>query len=402
MKLEKKLRQKVRGMGCLAVLGLPFLGVGLAVTGAFLWSFILHVRSGSWQRVDARIEHAVLKSHRGSKGGVTYSVEARYTYALDGGSFAGTRVGTDVGSSSGDHHRERYELLKRHQESGALFPALVNPADPRESLLFRDLPSENWVLLPFGLVFAGVGAGMIGFGIVSWRRSRRRAANLARDPGRPWRADGRFPHEGFIVDSRAARALWGWWIVGVLVGAFASVCVVLAFTQGAPVLAKCIVGLFATVALWLLICAAYKTAQVMKYGSPRLALGELPVVPGRRLVGIVTCQRHVQAEGAFRVTLKCVRTTGSGKSRHVETLYDRTTEVSEDLAPDRAGTGVPLDLAVPGDLPPTSAPDETPDVAWTLSVKAATPGVNFGAEFALPVFRVVDEALIEKRPVGMG
>jgi hypothetical protein len=136
---------------------------------------------------------------------------------------------------------------------------------------------------------------------------------------------------------------------------------------------------------------------VIKYGSPRLALTEFPVVPGRRLVGIVTCQRHVQAEGAFRITLKCVRTTGAGKQRHTETLSEETVEVSEDLAPDRLGTGVPMDLAVPGNLPPTSTPDDDADVTWTLSVKAATPGVDFGAEFALPVFRVAEEGLIEKR-----
>ena len=48
--------------------------------------------------------------------------------------------------------------------------------------------------------------------------------------------------------------------------------------------------------------------------------------------------------------------------------------------------------------PPTTAPGENPSVGWTLSVKAATPGVDFGAEFDVPVFNVADESLIERRP----
>jgi hypothetical protein len=313
----------------------------------------------------------------------------------------GTRVAPDVWGSSDSRHQQRFAILERHRTSGQPFMAWVNPARPEESLLFREMMPMSWVLLPFGVCFAGAGASVMIMGVRGSRAKRRRARFLAEHPGQPWRADKRWA-SGFVFESHAGAKLAGQWTGAVFMAVFISMFVFVVLTQSAPLFALIIVGIFVLVTLWWLGYSAYQTAQLVKYGSPRLAMAELPAAPGRTLTAIVLCRRHVDVEGAFRVTLKCQRTTGSGDSSKTETLHESSIEVphDRDLARERGGTAIPVEMPIPADLPSISEPGESPSVKWTLSVKAATPGVDFSAAFDLPVFRVDNESLIEKRPPG--
>ncbi|HOX05557.1 MAG TPA: DUF3592 domain-containing protein [Planctomycetota bacterium] len=392
------------GGGCLmAVFGLPFLAAGLFVLGHFGQIYMDCRRAASWERVPVRIESAELESHRGSKGGMSYLVKANYSFERDGGRCTGTRVAADTGASSDVRHLERYELLKAHMERREPFPAWVNPANPGDCMLFREIAPMSWALLPFGLVFAGAGVGVSAAGVwrvQAWLRRRRR---LAANPGRPWRADPRWA-AGFVFDSHAGRKAGFAWLTALLASAFTGTVAVAIFAAEAPWFARLFAGAFVLGAVFMAGLAVYWTARLAKYGSPRLAMAELPAVPGRALTAIVLCRRHVDVEGAFRLTLRCRKTTGSGKHRHTETLLDSTVEVSgdHDLGRERGGTAIPVEVPIPAGLPPTTEPGENPSVAWTLAVAAATPGVDFAAEFDLPVFGVENADLIERRPPGQG
>jgi hypothetical protein len=387
------------GAGCLAVFGLPFLAVGVFVAGLFGNMFLDYRRAASWDRVPARIESAEFEVSHGK--GASYSVKARYSYEYGGRTYTGSRIAADTGGSSDARHRERYELLRQHKESGQPFLAWVNPARPQESLLFREMTTMSWALLPFGLVFAGVGGALFVGGLWSIFGARRRARRLAADPQRPWRADPRWL-AGFVFDEHAGRKLAGGWTAAVFLSLFVSIFVIGLIGAKAPLWVWGVFGIFVLLALALLAGAACSTVQFTKYGSPRLAMAEVPAVPGRTLTAIVLCRRHVDVEGAFKVTLKCEQKTGSGKQSQTETLHEESVEVAQDLAGgSAAGTAVPVELPIPGDLPGTTPDDADPSVKWTLAVKAATPGVDFSAEFDLPVFRVEDENLIEQRPEGL-
>jgi hypothetical protein len=39
-----------------------------------------------------------------------------------------------------------------------------------------------------------------------------------------------------------------------------------------------------------------------------------------------------------------------------------------------------------------------PSYRWSIGVKAKTPGIDFGADFDIPVYNVSDPSLIEQNP----
>jgi hypothetical protein len=327
-------------------------------------------------------------------------VEAAYSYEYGGRRYHGSRVSPETGSSSSGRHRERYAILKAHREREEPFPAWVNPEDPAESLLFREMTPMSWVMLPFGLVFAGVGAAVMIFGACSGRAVRFRKSAEKEHPERPWRADRRWA-EGFEFGSRQGARAAGAWALAVLLGLFVGMFVYLVVIEHAPLFARVIVGVFALAPLAMLAGAVYSTLRWLKYGSPRLVMAEMPAVPGRELRCAVLCRRHVRAESPYKLTLKCSRTTGSGKHSTTRTLHESTAEVTSDLGDRYGGTAVPVELSVPEGLPSTSS-EADGRIDWRLEVSAATPGVDFKVGFDLPVFDVEDENLIEKRPPGGG
>ena len=145
------------GVFGLRIFGLVFLLIGGAATWFIAVKPMLAARAAkSWTAVPCTIESATVESHRGSKGGYTYSIKVRYHYELDGRKFIGERYNFSSGSSSGHDWREEAVQQLRADPTPVCF---VNPADPNDSVLHLGLGNEAWIgLIP--LVFVLVGAGI--------------------------------------------------------------------------------------------------------------------------------------------------------------------------------------------------------------------------------------------------
>src|SRR6185295_7997285 len=78
-----------------------FLLFGLAMSVVFLWPVVLIAKAKSWRQVPCTILTSQVESHRGSKGGSTYSVAVTYEYVIDDQKYTGTRYKFMSGSSSG-------------------------------------------------------------------------------------------------------------------------------------------------------------------------------------------------------------------------------------------------------------------------------------------------------------
>ena len=375
--------------GCLIVFGLPFLGAGLGVLiyAALCWK--TYFESSSWERVPARIESVELKSHSDSDG-TTYSVECRYSYEFEGRGYAGTRVGIMGGSSSNyKTHRRRCGVLKKHMDAEEPFLAFVDPDDPQRALLFREPEVWMFVLLPFGLVFAGVGAGIMGGGVVAKRRRRRK--ELALDMGeRPWfvRDDWR----EMRVRASTVKDLTVAWGVGIGLPLFVSIFLIVA--DEAPFFAKAIIWLFAAIAVLAFLGAIVSTLRALLHGVPVLALTELPIVPGRRMVAAVQTRRPLDADRA-ELILSCTERS-SGKNATLQELHKEKLAVdAASMRTDADRTLLPVVIDIPEGLP-GRRDDESPFITWSLEVKAPTFPVALEAKFDLPVFQT-DESEIQKR-----
>jgi hypothetical protein len=158
--------------GCLAGFFSLFLlfGLGFFIPffGVPLWR---SVAARSWPAVPCTILHSEVRSHAGDDG-TTYSVDVLFSYRVEGREFKSSRFRFIGGSSSG--YEGKAAAVERYPP-GTETVCYVNPQDPTDAVVERDLGGDAWFgLIP--LVFVAVGAGGMVFALVSARRKRVAAA----------------------------------------------------------------------------------------------------------------------------------------------------------------------------------------------------------------------------------
>ncbi len=132
--------------------------------------------------VPAQISSTEVRGHRGSKGGMTYSPEATYSYTYEGRAHSSSRV-LAISYSSSSYAWAQGVLTRIDGaangpvRSGMRTTAYVDPQNPDDAILVRD-----YSFLPYGfgmgtLFAAMVGAGMLA-GVVGAGRTRMAALAL--------------------------------------------------------------------------------------------------------------------------------------------------------------------------------------------------------------------------------
>lgn len=144
----------------------------------------------NWVPVSAQVLDTQLEQRRGSKGGVTYLVKARYGYRFQGRDFEASRVGLETrpgADNIGDWHEHWHSLLTDARSRELPVAAWVNPARPEQAVLERRV---RWGLalfrVPFALLFTavGVGAGVIFVHALLGKPGQHRRVSSARSTAR--------------------------------------------------------------------------------------------------------------------------------------------------------------------------------------------------------------------------
>lgn len=389
------------GTWFLILFGLPFLAVGL---GVLLWSgkmWMLYQQSASWHRVPATILSADFQTHHGDNS-TSYSVKCRYTYTVAGRTYQGDRVGIEGGGSSDSYHSRRHAILSQHRDAKTPFEAWVNPANPTQSLLFRERTSTVYVLPLFGLVFALAGLATSSYGIYMSVKAATNRARLKLNPDRPWRATPRW--QTFQVHDSPGKKIAGSLAMALFTGIFMSIFVIALHGDGnAPLFAKLIVGLLTLIPIGALSSAVYHTLRYLKYGNATLIFRQLPFIIGQENSAILYVREHIATEKGTELTLQCLRKewvkNNNKSSLEEREIYREKKTVNTDLA-NRSGRGsaVPVQFRIPEGQPETYTAD-LPNFIWRLTAKAATPGVDFSAQLEIPVYKVTDPSLIDPNPL---
>jgi hypothetical protein len=206
-----------------------------------------------------------------------------------------------------------------------------------------------------------------------------------------WREDWR---TGTVRD-RGRQQLVSAWVLAVIV----TVALLLVVSSGwglvldelevAPWQIQLALTAIALVPLWLLGKALYVTLRRQRYGSSTLQLKKTPVEPGERLSGrLETTLVDIPQEGmTFR--LSCMGFVRRGKSSKLETLWSGTaTTDSMRIIPGPSGVTIPIEIAIPVDAKTSASGGSGANYQWRLYAAASVPGIDFFAEFDVPVFRV--------------
>ena len=382
--------------------GVPFLIVSGAFAHELFSSVAVWKAMQSWEEIPAIIKEAHFTERRieGSDIGdvtITYSVAAQYTYEYRGRMFTGGRVFAFRGSEGSEAFiKEAYRQLAEHQESGRPFRCYVNPINPAEAMLFRDLPVSRigWniatllVALLGGVLFPYIGITKI---MNLWTA----AALQAKFPGQPWRWRKKWKTGNITCSNRKGMIVLI--ITSVFVDAFTVIFLLniqnISAVEGMGLRDFFAIGMLVFLAALVTLAAFFATLRWRKFGASTLQMTSMPGVIGGFFSGMIHLPAHIRPEEGFTLQLKCTKrvTTGSGENKRVstQTLWSQKQFVTNaQTRVEHKRVTVPVRFSVPHDQP-ESAAEAGGAIAWHLDIKAAVPGIDYSAAFEVPLFKAI-------------
>jgi hypothetical protein len=389
--------QKKSQNSLMVLFALPFLGVGLFMGGLMAVTIFEWRAAQTWEEVPAKIMAAKLHQYTDSDNSTTYSVSAHYQYHYRGQDYDNRQVSFYSGADNiGTFYQDIYAELAHYRDSKTLFRAYVNPAEPQQAVLYRDLrPAMLIFYLLFALVFGGVGGGLL---VYAWRsgnmqQQQQRLRDLYPNEAWRWREDWargriRSHHQVFMWAILIFAVIWNVLSWGMILLTLSELR--LAWAQGQWDMLALL--LFPAFGLVLAAWAGRSVLQWRKFGAAELVLKEIPGVVGGRLSATLHIPVKMRADKGFFLQLSCLRkqTQGSGKQRKTTTTViwqDQMVLSPAQIQPAAGGMALPVLFYIPYDCAPSDDSNADDVIYWELRTYADVPGVDFSATFSVPVFK---------------
>jgi len=247
-------------------------------------------------------------------------------------------------------------------------------------------------------LLAGLGVGglflAIGVGVMVFSRWAARAHNEGRElesryPDEPWR--WRKDWESGRIESGSKTEMIFSWFFALFWNAISTPALVFGWEelQGDWVVLG-LVALFPLVGIGLLGWAIKSSLRYAKFGTSELRLRSTPGVIGGRLEGDVYCAvRRMPKDGAL-VSLTCIRQVPDSDGTSERLIWESEKRISTGaLGRDSRGMRIPVEFTIPSDCEESkeTVGNTGSGIEWRLNVMAEVEGVDFAAQFEVPVFR---------------
>lgn len=237
----------------------------------------------------------------------------------------------------------------------------------------------------FALAFGGVGFGLLFAALYGGRTLREARAREESAPDEPWRwredwATGR------IVSASHSDAGFAWVfaLLWNLISSYPLFLIPEELREGDP--AVLIALLFPLVGIGLVVSAVRKTLRWRRFGVSTFRMKETPAAIGGQLRGLITSQRPLADAGSIKLRLACLRHERRGRSSSERLIWEDEKTLTAGAV--RATGGIPVVFDIPADCEPASASRlSSSSIRWMLQATAEMPGVDYAAEFDVPVFR---------------
>ncbi len=408
--------------------GLFFAGGGFFVAAETAWPMWQNWRQmQNWQPARAQLL---------SVSGNDSQTRVSYRYEYGGLTHIGTRVGvSDFNDNIGSWQRDMQAYLRRISNSGAELPIWVDPANPAQATIERDMRWGLFILVcGFCSIFILIGLGVA---YASLRGSNRLAARRrpslwdmrkrwqqARDsgetslefiefaqqhyaeesapessdkPGIDWQSRSGWEDERIASD--AARGTLFYWGFAIFWNAVSTpVVFVIPDELARQNYAVLLILLFPLVGLFLVYKALQRTLEYRRFGKLPLHLDPYPGAIGGHVGGSIQVRnldyRQAAEAETLAVTLECVYSyvSGSGKNRSRR----ESIKWAERGRPriDKAIEGVNLSFRfdVPDNLPEADVEQSGAYHFWRLGVHAEIPGIDLDRQYNIPVFATGDRS----------
>ena len=147
----------------LTIFTLFWTGMVLVFDGFMGHGIYKQYESTHYASVTGIIQRSEVTSHRGSKGGTSYSAEVEYKYEVAGQKFFGRKIRFGMSSSS---YASASVIVGEHP-IGSAATVYYNPGNPQECLLAPCVKGSDFMLLlfltPFNMVMLGLWLGIGGW-----------------------------------------------------------------------------------------------------------------------------------------------------------------------------------------------------------------------------------------------
>ncbi len=347
------------------------------------------VEARNWVATPATITATELETHRGDDAD-TYLVTAEYHYQFNGQSYTGERVGFGKGSDNiGSFHEDAHRELSRYQSRQQVFTAWVNPDDPGEAVLYRNI---RWLLFAFQmifmLIFSGAGAGFYYFGKRSLKLENKARELEQKHPEKPWKWRQQWQQNN--LKSLSSPSRWFATIFAIFWNLVSSpIWFVLPREVSSGNHIALVAALFPLVGIGMAIWAIRLWRQHWRFGDSELLLSRIPIDRGGLLNA--NLQLPVKVPGGIELTIRldCIRKTtersGNKRSTRENILWQNEQRI---IIPDVGGSYrlIPIRFHLPADQPAATALVGKSGIIWRLHISSDIPGVDYEASFELPVF----------------
>ncbi len=386
--------------GCLVLFGLPFVAGGLAVAWLYFSGLADWWAARTWVETPCRIVEAELKESRDSES-TSYQAAGRYVYQWDGKEYGADRVSLVGGSDNvGDYqqrvHRQMQRAMRERRGEAVCY---MNPRDPEQSVLVRELRPEQLALLSlFALLFPLVGAGVSYGGWRATKSKKERERLRGAHPDESWKWNPAWnvspmPESGWNVGG-VMHLVAVWWalVTGPLLAAGA-VDGVFSRPAGFWML---IPGLFFVAAVWIVLHRIRERARI---GGMWVDVA-LPLRPGREISGAWITGKPLHPHDTPMLKIICrktVTTSSSGKtSSTIETVWEQEENLSVmDQTREISAFRLPFRFRLPRDVEETTFDESSTKYAWKLEFRI--PRTPVKSVFEVPVCRDAVEDSIGNR-----
>jgi hypothetical protein len=250
--------------------------------------------------------------------------------------------------------------------------------------------SPVWLMLIFGLVFSGIGLGLMCLSIFGSRVLKKQQRAQAEHPAEPWLwrddwAQGR-------IKSNTRSGMIAAWVFAALWNAVAMPMLVFLPQQAAKQPVAYLGLIFPVVGVGLLVRAVRLTMAFLEFGATWFEMSPVPGVIGGELKGIIQARFPHSPDHGVQLRLSCVHrvTTGSGDSQTTNQKIvwrGETSLASGQLYPGPNGTSIPVNFRIPWDSQSSEVRTPRDAILWQLEALADVPGVDYHDVFEVPVFR---------------
>lgn len=255
-----------------------------------------------------------------------------------------------------------------------------------QALVEGDLEKGGFLAI-FGVAFGGAGFGFLAALIFGRRLLLKQGELRLRHPDAPWK--WREDWAGGMVRTAGRPAIWAAWLFALIWNAISSSMVFFvpqALEEGN--LAALIGLIFPLIGVWLFYRAVRLTVQRRRFGEAIVHLDTIPGAIGARLAGTLTIPSGFPPDGRMLLRLTCVnrwRTSGRSSSSGESIVWQEEAPPASVYSGGGAVT-VPFAFTIPADATPSDTSGEGTGILWRLSAAAGLPGVDFEADFDVPVF----------------